>query len=134
MTEQPSAADRFDAAMEAIEAPVTAVIQTQRRYRTAMWGLAGSLIFDVFLSIVLGVVAVHANNAANLANSVNKAAVAACVARNDFKRLDLARWTTIVNQFSTPPANQTAAQKAATAKNTAKFIAYISLADAPEKC
>lgn len=131
---EPTAAERFDAAMEAIEAPVTAVIQAQRRYRIAMWGLAGSLAFDICLSVVLGLVAVHANNAANLANSVNKAALSACHSRNDFKALDLQRWTTIVNQFASPPAHQTAEQKATAAKNTAKFITYISLADAPEKC
>lgn len=134
MSEEPTTAERFDAAMDAIEAPITHLARIARQNRTLIWGLGGSLVFDITLSIVLGVVAVHANNAANLANSVNKAALAACHARNDFKALDLARWTTIVTQFAAAPAKQTPAQKAATAAQTAKFVTYISIADAPEKC
>lgn len=135
MTSDPSStADRFDAAMDAIEAPITHLAKVARQNRVLIFGLAGSLVFDIGLSIVLGVVAVHANNAANLANSVNKAALTACHARNDFKRLDLDRWTTIVTEFAAKPKDQTEAEKALTAKQTAKFVTYISKADAPEQC
>lgn len=132
---EPTAADRYDEAVSAIEAPVIELYERANRNRMMIRLLAISIVLDVVLSVVTGFATIYAIHASNVANSATKAAGIACTSRNDFKALDLARWQYIVKlSAGNAPKTATPAEKAATAKQTKDFEAFIGKADAPEAC
>lgn len=130
-----SAAAHIDAAVSAIEKPVTELFTYSRQNRTLIRVLAISLILDVLLSIATAVGVAYAVHASNLANSANRSVQRACQARNEYKVLDLQRWQYIINlSAGAPPVGTTPAQQKAQAEQTTKFKAYIAGADTPETC
>lgn len=65
--------------------------------------LAAGVLLDLIVGLALGYVAVQARNAASAAHISRVAAYQFCLANNDAKQSDLARWDAIVALLRTGP-------------------------------
>lgn len=131
------AAARIDAAVAAIEQPVADLFDYSHKTRRLVWAFAGSLAFDVGMSVAVALFAIQVHRVAARADALvhviadlsRERSLAACRSRNDFKRLDLARWEEVL-RISTEGAPEKDRQ-AAQAK---RFRAFILSVDKPEDC
>jgi len=87
-----------------------------------------SVVFDVLLSVALGLVAIRADTAANQANSVQRRQVATCLAANEARAAQIALWTYILDLPSTAPNTPEQQQR------IKQFRAFVATTFAPRKC
>lgn len=98
------------------------------RLRWVMVLLAVGVALDLIVGLALGYVAVQARSAASSAHISRVAAYQLCLANNDAKQADLARWNAILALVRQSPATpmQTAFIEGVEEAN--------SIADAPRNC
>lgn len=140
--ERHATAERIDQAFTVIERPVTQLYVYTRRTRRLVVGLAISVVFDLIISVIAGVLILRVKEVAHQAEELTqqvetlalKRSIEACKARNDYKALDLKRWQKLIDINNQPYPDETAAQRAATREAVADFKKFIYKADKPENC
>lgn len=126
-----NAADRYDRALE----PFTGLLKYSHRTRALVWGLAGSLAYDVLITGALAVYAYRADSTAKQLEEVLAArAQVSCESRNDFKRLDLQRWQLVIKAANDRVPGETSKDLRAKRLRNAGFLVLIQKADVLEDC
>lgn len=129
-------ASTLAANVETLSASVTALAESQRRVKRAMFWTVVGLVFDLLLSIVVTVVAVQASNASedaaaasSLARRNEEYSRLSCEAGNEARAVSRQLWTYVLDLSSQNP-NLTAYQR----KQVAQFRVYLATAYAPRDC
>jgi len=101
-----------------------------QRNRRLIWGLAGSILFDVALSVLLFYVFVVAGDARNAADRNRETQTATCEANNQSRQVTTNLWNYILDTASKNPENQSEAKR----KQLAEFRTYMQNAYAQRDC
>lgn len=101
-----------------------------KRNRHYIIGLGISLIFDLLLSVVVIVIAVHANHTNDLANANRQYQLDSCVSGNQTRQTSRDLWNYVLDAAAKSPANQEPGRK----KQIDDFRAYMENSYAPRDC
>lgn len=134
MTDPIERSDALDKKMDAAGLPVEikALARHITRTRRMVRLLAISVVVDVVLSVVVGVVAFKAEQATNDANQARRAVVASCVSGNAARAVQRDLWGFILSL--PPPPTLTPAEAASRAAQTSQLKAYIATNLAARDC
>jgi hypothetical protein len=125
-----AAARRLETSMGELHQEMHRLRVYGRRNRHLIWALAGSILFDVALSILLFFVFVVAGNARDAAARNRENQIETCEANNQSRQVTTNLWNYILDTASKNPENQTEAKR----KQIADFRAYMAHAYAPRDC
>lgn len=122
--------DELDAQMAAhpAEKSIAVLIRDANRRKRQLRILTASIVFDIVLSIALGVVTFKTNELAKLAQSNSDAVVANCEVSNESRRDEKALWDFV---FALPVLEPPTAEEQARA---AQFKAFINKTFAERDC
>lgn len=112
----------------AVSDEIEALIKVSRRSQRMLRWLAVSLVFDVLLSIALGIVAIRAQQAADLANSAQSHAYQACLSANEGRIGQVNLWTYLLHLPTVPPRTPEQQQQ------VDEILVYVKNLYAPVKC
>jgi hypothetical protein len=123
-----AAAIRLEESMTGLRDELHAVQTYGKRNRHIIGWLAGSLVLDIALSIIVAVIAVKSAETNSLAHQNRQAQVTTCVAGNQARGVSLQLWTYVLDQAQkTHPAPEQQAQ-------IADFRQHVTAAYAPRDC
>lgn len=133
--EEPTKLDKFDQAVEAAEKPFFALFQKTEKNAHRITILSIIFVFDLLMFLGFGFVALRADHAVDEALKVKKAQLLSqCESGNDFRKLDLQRWTYVLEISSKPDPSETPAQRAKSVREAQLFRKYIEEADKQRNC
>ena len=129
----------------ALQQTVDEITGYSRRTRKLMWALAGSLVLDITLTVVLSIVAFQAHGTASTnaelvqelhmqQSALHAAQLEACAGGNTFRADQDVIWGRFIGILTTPTATSTKAEVAKADKIAAQFLAYISQVNHPVNC
>lgn len=136
MNEEPSAAQRYDEAIDAIEAPFTAASTYAHRTRRLVWALAASLALDIALTVMFSV-ALHRVSDLTAAAEQQAAEssdylIASCVMGNKSRADNRHLWAEILALAAPPPTSPQARNLIKIKALVAKTFADRDCAQVPE--
>lgn len=125
-----AAARRLETSMDQLHQEMQYLRVYGKRNRHLIWGLAGSILFDVALSVLLFFVFVVAGSARDTADRNRETQIATCEANNQSRQVTTNLWNYILDTASKNPESQTEAKR----KQIADFRAYMESAYAQRDC
>lgn len=133
-----AAAERLEQSMSELATEVSGLHQYGQRNRRLIRTLAVSLVFDVILSVFLGVVAIQANTASNKASDATSVAAQnrvnariACEVGNQSRAAQIQLWGYVISLASTRDKPPPTPQELARIK---KFEAYVNVVFQARDC
>jgi hypothetical protein len=123
----------LEQAMNALGAKIGALVQYGRRNRHLIILLAISIVFDLILSVALGVVAVGAHNASDRATVATSGVKANCQTGNTVRAEEVQLWDYIigVSNSQPPPPGRTPEQQK---QIVDQFLDHLHTIFAPRDC
>lgn len=123
--------DELDARLA--DAPVIQTLLRLGKSNQSLVRIAlGSVAFDIVLSVVIGLLAIQANDVAGTATAAVAQGRVNCLASNEARSTDRHLWNYILS--FPPPSDETAAARAERIQNVAKFRAYLDAKLGPRDC